>query len=122
MTILDSLDTATTLDELLEAIERLDSKQTLVGIDMGDLPTFGGATPDDTAGIYSWDETRLLVGPGSARDPHQPWAIRERPTMDPVRLRAMINELDHMTCSPGMRELRADAARRLAIVENETQR
>ena len=27
-----------------------------------DLPTFGGPEPDDTSGVWSWDETRLLVG------------------------------------------------------------
>lgn len=32
------------------------------GIDWTSLPTFGGATPADTHGIWSWDETRLLVG------------------------------------------------------------
>lgn len=26
-----------------------------------DLPTFGGPTPADTLGIFSWDETRYLV-------------------------------------------------------------
>jgi len=27
-----------------------------------DLPTFGGDEPDDTAGVWSWDAERLLVG------------------------------------------------------------
>ena len=27
-----------------------------------DLPTFGGAEPADTSGVWSWDETRLLEG------------------------------------------------------------
>lgn len=27
-----------------------------------DLPTFGGAAPADTDGVWSWDEQRLLVG------------------------------------------------------------
>ncbi|MBK5247507.1 MAG: hypothetical protein JJE49_09615 [Peptostreptococcaceae bacterium] len=26
------------------------------------LPTFGGTEPSDTEGIWSWDETRLIVG------------------------------------------------------------
>jgi hypothetical protein len=26
-----------------------------------DLPTFGGTEPDDATGIYSWDQTHLLV-------------------------------------------------------------
>ena len=30
--------------------------------DWSDLPNYGGATPDDLSGVWSWDETRLLVG------------------------------------------------------------
>lgn len=30
--------------------------------DWSDLPSYGGATPENTLGIWSWDETRLLVG------------------------------------------------------------
>lgn len=29
-----------------------------------DLPTFGGAEPRDTDGVWSWDAERLLVGTG----------------------------------------------------------
>lgn len=31
-------------------------------IDMTSLPTFGGPEPADTQGVWSYDETRLLVG------------------------------------------------------------
>jgi hypothetical protein len=34
------------------------------GIDMTGLPTFGGAEPDNTASVWSWDATHLLVGEG----------------------------------------------------------
>lgn len=34
------------------------------GIDWCDLPTFGGAAPKNTSGVWSWDETQLLVGDG----------------------------------------------------------
>lgn len=27
-----------------------------------DLPNFGGEEPDDTDGVWSWDETRLIIG------------------------------------------------------------
>ena len=27
-----------------------------------DLPTFGGDEPENTDGVWSWDETRLIVG------------------------------------------------------------
>ena len=30
--------------------------------DLDDLPTFGGNEPTDTEQVWSWDETRLLVG------------------------------------------------------------
>lgn len=33
-------------------------------IDYGELPAFGGDAPADTAGVWSWDDTRLLVGAG----------------------------------------------------------
>lgn len=31
-------------------------------LEMSSLPTFGGAEPADTSGVWSYDETRLLVG------------------------------------------------------------
>lgn len=31
-------------------------------IDFSSLPTYGGQAPRDTAGVWSWDETRVLVG------------------------------------------------------------
>lgn len=33
--------------------------------DWTDCPTFGGLEPDETSGIWSWDEDRLIVGPTS---------------------------------------------------------
>jgi hypothetical protein len=42
------------------------------GLDMSALPTFGGDAPDDTAEVWSWDATSLLVG-----DSH-PYAIVRR--------------------------------------------
>ena len=34
-------------------------------IDFTSLPTFGGETPDDTAGVFSWDARNLLLVDGS---------------------------------------------------------
>ena len=34
-------------------------------LDLSDLPTFGGAEPLDTLGVWSWDAESLLVGDGS---------------------------------------------------------
>jgi hypothetical protein len=30
--------------------------------DWTSLPVFGGSEPDETTGIWSWDETHLIVG------------------------------------------------------------
>jgi hypothetical protein len=51
---------ANSLEELLQLI-RADHDN---AIDMSSLPTFGGETPEDTMGIWSWDRHRLLVGDG----------------------------------------------------------
>lgn len=43
-----------------------------LNVDITSLPTFGGAHPDDTTGIYSWDPDRVLQAYGSD------WAIVDR--------------------------------------------
>lgn len=50
--------TPTTLDALYEIL----TTTTDHGLDWTDLPVFGGEEPRDTSGIWSWDQTRLLVG------------------------------------------------------------
>jgi hypothetical protein len=47
-----------TLDDLLAQIK----SDALDDLDWSSLPTFGGEEPADTVKIWSWDETRLLVG------------------------------------------------------------
>ena len=47
-----------TLDVLAEMMRNCQ----ILRFDDGDLPTFGGEEPDDTSEVWSWDETRLLVG------------------------------------------------------------
>jgi hypothetical protein len=49
---------AENLDDLLAQIK----SDALDDLDYSSLPTFGGDEPFDTRGIWSWDETRLLVG------------------------------------------------------------
>tara|TARA_R110002126_G_scaffold262748_1_gene405651 strand:+ start:267 stop:614 length:348 start_codon:yes stop_codon:yes gene_type:complete len=44
------------------------------GLDITDLPTFGGEAPPSTAEVWSWDEGHLLVGIGPFAD----WEIRAR--------------------------------------------
>lgn len=64
---------AADLDELCEVLNDLhEAKRQAeeVGdtftdpIDYAGLPTFGGEAPDDTAGVWSWDAERILVGAG----------------------------------------------------------
>ena len=62
--------TPRTLDELL-AVLQLSEKG--YG-DRTSLPTFGGEEPYDTSGVWSWDETRLLVGRGGVDE----WKIIPR--------------------------------------------
>jgi hypothetical protein len=68
------------LDELLQNLREIaDADGTRdwaenAGIDLTSLPTFGGDEPDDTGGVWSWDENRLLVGDGSFED----WEIVSR--------------------------------------------
>lgn len=55
------------LNSLKTALENLDAAGVMTsevwGVDETSLPTFGGEDPPDTTGVWSWDETRLLVGP-----------------------------------------------------------
>lgn len=44
------------LDDYREHVSCLEKTH----VDHTCLPTFGGAEPCDTAGVWSWDETRLL--------------------------------------------------------------
>ena len=47
------------LDVLLKLVRSGDLDQL---DDWSDFPTFGGPEPEDTAEIWSWDDTRLMVG------------------------------------------------------------
>jgi hypothetical protein len=44
------------------------------GVDICELPTFGGNVPKSTDGVWSWDPFSLLVGEGAFCD----WTIRPR--------------------------------------------
>lgn len=46
----------------------------MAGIDICELPHFGGDEPSNTLGVWSWDEDRLLVGEG----PFSDWRIVDR--------------------------------------------
>lgn len=52
------------LGDLVEALRstRVLSDEDQARIDWTELPTFGGAEPSDTRGVWSWDDESLLVG------------------------------------------------------------
>tara|TARA_R110002020_G_scaffold394688_1_gene604681 strand:+ start:790 stop:1002 length:213 start_codon:yes stop_codon:yes gene_type:complete len=52
------LNEITTLEELLEFLQNEDTTD----IDMSDLPTFGGSTPDITECVWSWDDNNIIIG------------------------------------------------------------
>lgn len=58
---MQTLTTATNLDELLASLNGLPADTDLDGV-LASLPTFGGEEPRNTGGVWSWDETRVLVG------------------------------------------------------------
>lgn len=71
--VADAPDAPTCLEDLLEIAETAD-----VDDDLSEFPTFGGADLPSDAEVYSWDDERVLVGPGGARDPHQAFMIISR--------------------------------------------
>ena len=54
---------ATSLGELCEVFNAYEDESWKLTdiVDMSSLPTFGGTEPEQTCGIWSWDETRLMV-------------------------------------------------------------
>lgn len=52
------------LDDLLEALQtaRELAPDIVAEADLSNLPTFGGAVPSGTIEVWSWDESRFLVG------------------------------------------------------------
>jgi len=52
-----------TLEDLLQAMRAQDPRcLDRHGQWRSDLPTFGGEAPSSTLGVWSWDESRLIVG------------------------------------------------------------
>ena len=77
----DLLDTLIAFEELRDMQDtcspRTDAGEGIeqrFGIVLSELPTFGGDEPSDTCEVWSWDETRLLVGNG----PCSGWAVVSR--------------------------------------------
>lgn len=56
----NSIITANNLDALRDALNEA-TEEEIWAVDMTSLPTFGGTEPHDTEGVWSWDESRLLV-------------------------------------------------------------
>lgn len=57
--------TPTTLEDLAIALADAARSGADEAIDWSALPTFGGAEPADTCGVWSWDADSLLIGEGS---------------------------------------------------------
>ncbi|MBK5247495.1 MAG: hypothetical protein JJE49_09555 [Peptostreptococcaceae bacterium] len=53
---------AKNLEELYELMIKNDPSIMDKGSWSTSLPTFGGPAPSDTTEVWSWDETRLLIG------------------------------------------------------------
>lgn len=57
---------AADLDALLDALSELDASgvdsEASGLVDLTNLPTFGGTEPENTTGVWSWDEDSLIVG------------------------------------------------------------
>ncbi len=64
------------LEALEEALEDNSERSIEDYVDTTRLPTFGGAEPEDTMGVYSWDDTEQLVQGNGGRGEH--WNIEER--------------------------------------------
>jgi len=62
-TTIEALRSATNLEALLALMRNPPAEWSLAyERTMTELPTFGGAEPPNTDGVWSWDEQRLLVG------------------------------------------------------------
>lgn len=63
---IDVIESATSLDELADALNELVDPDVAQEVgnyfERWDYPTFGGDEPDDTFGVWSWDEDRMLIG------------------------------------------------------------
>ena len=72
---IETVDDCNTLDELTDKLGELEARWrdddtaeacfhgylAALGINVTEFPVFGGHEPDDTEGVWSWDEDWLLV-------------------------------------------------------------
>jgi hypothetical protein len=84
---------ATDLDSLLTYLQSLAGRE-LPEREWTRLPTFGGREPARTAGVWSWDRTRLLVGTCSTD-----LRLVPRPRERSIMLR--LTEEEHATLKAG---------------------
>lgn len=76
----DALDT---LDEDECAYSGAEYELESRGVDICNLPTFGGEAPSSTTEVWAWDTDRLLVGVGPFRE----WNIIDRQDWEKATLR-----------------------------------
>jgi len=62
------LETLRTIESVLSETDDCDPLRVDELVDVTSLPTYGGEDPENTVGVWSWDETSLLVGEGSWAD------------------------------------------------------
>jgi hypothetical protein len=73
-------------------------------VDIADLPTFGGAGPADTLGIWSWDADNLLYASGCS------WSIEDRNAVLEIDPPASITDpIYDGSCDPLYGQLMDDA-------------
>lgn len=100
-TCMNLIVTAVDLDSLRDALQDIeDNADEIVraDIDYSALPTFGGTPIEDPTGIWSWDETRVLVC--DSQIGRTTWSLRDRCTVTVANpwTGAMVDiDLDAMT-------------------------
>ena len=75
------------LEELAGYLNRYESQITDFGMDLSDLPNWGGEKPDDTTGIYSWDSDSYLI-----HIDNYGWMVEDRESHDEQRKENIISK------------------------------
>ena len=72
MTTITNPTAAQDLDQLCEILNSISRDGEEYPCDMSNLPSFGGDEPGSTLGIFSWDESRVLIQTESG------WELQQR--------------------------------------------
>ena len=85
---MEKIKNAENLNELCEILNELDESE---GVDFSNLPTFGGKEISDTAEVWSWDETDILIYDGT-------WHIEPRCDCGEAAFNCNCDENDVIGC------------------------